>query len=108
MGIIYATTGLLTSPPGEGESVKTLQVRYLAGADEARWQLFRHLNNLVREEHYHTISMMLDERESPPFNSLRSLHYKSILYGCFKNSKKREILQESLLHRPLYFDITLG
>lgn len=101
---IHRFTGLLFSPPLEGEPIKTLQIRYLAGAGIIQDMLLRYANNFAYRQKFHSISLLLDERDTLHPRNAVVYKYKSLMYAAYKPSfePKAGLFAE----RPVFFDIT--
>ena len=103
---IHWLTGMLFSPPLEGEHIKTLQIRYLAGNKEAKTALLRVANNIAYRQNLHSVSMLVDERDSlEPANAV-VYRYTSLLYAGYKPvfADKVKLFAE----KPVFFDITFS
>jgi hypothetical protein len=103
---IHRLTGLLFSPPLEGEHIKTLQIRYLAGQKEAQTALMRVANNIAYRQNLHSVSMLADERDKlEPANAV-VYRYNSLLYAGYKPvfADKVKLFTEM----PVFFDITFS
>lgn len=101
---IHRLTGLLFSPPLEGEHIKTLQIRYLAGAGTIQDMLLRYANNFAYRQKLHSISLLLDQRDTLHPRNAVVYKYKSLMYAAYKPSfePKAGLFAE----RPVFFDIT--
>lgn len=103
---VHRLTGLLFSPPLEGEHIKTLQVRYLAGAEAAQNALLRVANNIAYRQKLHSVSMLADERDVPnPANAV-VYRYNSLMYAGYKPSFSDKI--GIFAEKPVFFDITFS
>ena len=99
-------TGLLFSPPAKGERIKTLQVRYLAGGDKIQGLLLSYANNLAHQNKFHTISLLVDEKEKINFNNKVVYKYKSLMYAGFKKSFRSKV--DLFKDHPVFFDISFA
>jgi hypothetical protein len=103
---IHNLTGLLFYPPAEGEKIRTLQVRYLAGKSKFHSSLLSYVNNLAVDGRYHSISLLRDERESLTIPNRLVFKYKSLMYaGCQGNFKS---MMHHFRDKPIFFDITFA
>ena len=104
--VINKFTGLLFSPPKEGEPINTLNVRFLAGGIVERNILLRCVNNYANRNNIHTISMLLDSRESINIPNKLSYEFKSLIYSAFKEPFASKI---TLFEKhPVFFDISFS
>jgi hypothetical protein len=103
---IHRLTGLLFSPPLEGEHIKTLQIRYLAGPKEAQTTLMRVANNIAYRQNLHSVSMLMDERDDlRPANAI-VYRYNSLMYAGYKPGFAEKI--RLFAENPVFFDITFS
>lgn len=103
---LHRLTGLLFSPPLEGEHIKTLQIRYLAGAKATQKALLRLANNIAYRQKFHSVSMLADEREAPEPDNAVVYRYQSLLYAGYKPSFSDKI--GLFAEKPVFFDITFS
>lgn len=103
---VNSLTGLLFYPPTEGDKIRTLQVRYLAGEPKFQSSLLSYVNNLAVEGRYHSISLLRDERESISIPNRFVFKYKSLMYaGCQEYFRSR---MHHFRSNPIFFDITFA
>lgn len=101
---IHTLTGLLFNPPTQGDKIRTLQVRYLAGEPRFHSSLLSYVNNLAVGGNYHSISLLRDEKESIAIPNKFLFKYKSLMYaGC---QKEFESMMHHFKDKPIFFDIT--
>jgi len=104
--VIHRLTGLFFSPPEENGHIKTLQIRHLAGNQEAQDVLLRYANNLAYRERLHSVSMLVDQRDMIQPNNSVVYQYQSLMFAAYKPAFK--IKAEMLAQKPLFFDITFS
>jgi hypothetical protein len=103
---IHRYTRLLFSPPMEGEHIKSLQIRYLAGNKAIQDALLRIANNIAYRHRLHSVSMLMDERSVPdPVNTV-VYRYHSLLYAGYKPGFSEKI--KLFAEKPVFFDITFS
>ncbi len=103
---IHRLTGLLFSPPLEGEYIKTLQIRYLAGNSAFQSALLRIANNIAYRQKLHSVSMLVDEREAPKPANAVVYQYISLLYAGYKPEFEGKV--KFFAEKPVFFDITFS
>ena len=99
-------TGLLFNPPMEGSHIKTLQIRYLSGSDEVQKELLHFANNYVKDNKFHSISLLVDERLSVPRDFSLQYKYTSLLYTACKPAFQDKM--NCIAEHPVFFDITFA
>lgn len=104
--IIHRFTGLLFAPPSENEYIKTLQIRHLAGNDAAKSALLAYANNLAYRDQLHSVSMLLDQRDSIQTKNAVVYQYQSLMFAAFKPAFK--LKAEMLAEKPVFVDITFS
>lgn len=100
----HRITGLLFDPPEEGGHIRTLQVRYLAGNEEARRALLRAANNMAYAEKRHSVSMLIDAADSLEPSSWVTYRYQSLLYANGRDRALVARLKEGLV----WMDVVWG
>ncbi|HLP95092.1 MAG TPA: hypothetical protein VK168_13705 [Saprospiraceae bacterium] len=100
----HRITGLLFDPPEEGGHIRTLQVRYLAGNEEARRALLRAANNMAYTEKRHSVSMLLDAADPLEPSSWVTYRYQSLLYANGRDRALVARLKEGLV----WMDVVWG
>ncbi len=100
----HRLTGLLFDPPEEGGHIRTLQVRYLAGNEQARRAMIRAANNIAYSEKRHSVSMLLDAGDPLRPSNWVTYRYQSLLYANGKDRALVERLKEGLV----WMDVVWG
>lgn len=100
---LYALTGWPFRPPKEGESIKKIVIRAFAWEDSSGKHLLSHLNNLARENGYHAIAQIYDNRAPMPFRTGITLTFPMSLFGALKHGKA---LHDEMGGKPVFLDMT--
>lgn len=100
----HRITGLLFDPPEERGHIRTLQVRYLAGNEEARRALLRAANNMAYAEKRHSVSMLIDAADPLEPSSWVTYRYQSLLYANGRDRALVARLKEGLV----WMDVVWG